>query len=95
MSVWVPVPVREALSGLLPALVVNVKLSRREPIADGVKAMETMQFDPAPRDAPQVLLRMEKSAEFVPVRVIEEMTRLAFPVFVNVTLWDALVVVMT
>lgn len=54
-----PVPVRGMLSGLLEALVVKVRLAVRDPIAEGVKVIPIIQFNPAPREPPQGLLEIE------------------------------------
>jgi hypothetical protein len=82
----VPVPVRETVSGLLVALLVTVRDPVRVPDAVAPYLTETVQFAPAARLDPQVLV-----CENGPVVATEEIAAAAVPVLVTVTVWAALV----
>jgi hypothetical protein len=82
----VPVPVRETVSGLLVALLVTVRDPVWVPDAVAPYLTETVQFAPAARLDPQVLV-----CENGPVVATEEIAAAAVPVLVTVTVWAALV----
>ena len=77
----VPVPVRLTVCVAGLALSVRVKEPLREPLAVGVKVTLRVQLAPAATLEPQVLV-WEKS----PLTVMLVMLRVAFPVFLSVTL---------
>ncbi len=58
----------------------------------GLKSTEKVQLAPAARLLPQVLDGIRNEDAPVPVEVIEEMVRLAVPVFLSVTVCEAEVV---
>ena len=67
------------------------RLAVREPVAAGWKVTLMLQFAPAARVAPQVVV-LAKSAGFVPVNPMLVMLMLEFPVFDSVTARAVLVV---
>lgn len=93
--IYIPVPVRAATCGDPEALLKIFTFAVRVPVADGVNVMMRLQFEPTPTFvlAAQVLdPEIVKSAAFVPVRETAEMNMLESPVFVNVMVCVALVV---
>jgi hypothetical protein len=62
-----PVPVSEAVCGLLPAVSEMVKVAVRAPVVVGLNSTVTVQLADAARLALQVLAEMLKSPAFVPV----------------------------
>jgi hypothetical protein len=81
----VPVPVRVIDWGLPGALSVRVTAADSEAVTEGVKVTLMVQVPFAATELPQVLVS-EKLLLFVPVTVMLVKVRLAFPVFVKVTL---------
>ena len=90
----VPVPVNGIVWGLPGALSVTDRFAVREPVAAGRKVTLMLQFAPAARVAPQVVV-LAKSAAFVPVNAMLVMLMVEFPVFDNVTARELLVVLIT
>lgn len=62
-----PVPERDTVWGLLVAVSVNDSVAARAPEAEGLNTMLAVHVPTGARLVPQVLLEMEKSAEFVPL----------------------------
>jgi hypothetical protein len=85
--------VSETFCGLFPASSVMVMEAVLVPVAVGLNVTLIVQFAPAARLAPQVFV-CEKSPLFVPLMAMPEPLKVsvAFPVFVNVTFCEALVV---
>jgi hypothetical protein len=81
----VPVPLKLTVCGLPLALSVRAISPVLVWIAVGVKVTETVQLAEAARELPQ-LLDWAKSPE----AVMLEMVRVALPVLINVTAWEAL-----
>jgi hypothetical protein len=80
-----PVPDNATVWGLFPAESVNASVAVREPVADGVKVMLTVQLADPARDAPQVLAEMVKSAASVLEMLMLLMLMAAVPPLLNVT----------
>ena len=92
----VPMPDRGTAWGLPGALSATDTLATRLPAALGAKATEMVQFRPAPRLPGHVVAGVKtKSAAFVPMSVIDVMTRAVFPTFVRVIFWEVLWVPVT
>jgi len=89
-----PVPVSATLSGLVAALVVNVKLAVLLAAVVGVKTTFKEHEAPATRLAPHVLLLVLNSAALAPVRVMLVIVSVDVPVLVRVTAWFPLDVFM-
>jgi hypothetical protein len=87
----VPVPVRATTCGLPGALSLTDNEAVRAPVAVGRKVTLNVQFAPAAKVAPQVVVRA-KSAAFVPVIDVLVMVILPFPVLDKVTVLALLVV---
>jgi hypothetical protein len=87
----VPVPVNGIVWGVPGALSLTERFAVREPVAVGRKVTLMLQFAPAARVAPQVVV-LAKSAAFVPVKPMVVMLMLEFPVFDRVTARALLVV---
>ena len=83
----VPVPVRLTLSGLLAALVVNVKLAVLAPVEVGEKTTLIEHEDAAARVPAQVLPLVLNWFRFTPVSAMLVIVRVAFPGLVSVTVW--------
>ena len=79
-----PVPVRLAVWGLPAALSLTVSVAARVPVAVGVKVTLIVQFAPAARLVPQLLV-WPKSPLLVPVMVMPLMLNEALPEFESVT----------
>lgn len=77
-----PVPVSEAVSGLVRVLLITLTLALRTPCKRGVKVMLILQLALTPKVGPQVVLRL-KSVWLAPVTVMEEIAILEAPVFVR------------
>lgn len=88
-----PVPESPALFGLVAALVNKVSDAVRTPVAEGVNVTPATQLNPAARLAPQVLVRMAKSAAFGPVKVMLVIVSVDVPLFVSVTFCGGMMVV--
>jgi hypothetical protein len=84
-SSGLPVPDNATVWGLFPAESVNASVAVREPVADGVKVMLTVQLADPARDAPQVLAEMVKSAASVLEMLMLLMLMAAVPPLLNVT----------
>src|SRR6266481_759747 len=84
-----PVPLSAMLCGLSAALSVNVTAATRAPPAVGLNVTVIVQFALAARDEPQVLVSM-KSPGFVPPGAMLVIARAVPPLFVTVTICDAL-----
>jgi len=85
------VPVRVTRWGLLLALSLTFRVAAREPVAVGLKVTEMVQWPPAGRLAPQVLV-CAKSAGFAPVNVRLPMGITTARLLVRVMSFAALVV---
>lgn len=85
-----PVPVKLTVCGLVVALSVKVNEALRVPEPDGVNVTLILQLPFAANELPQVV-DSAKSPALVPLNPIPLMDSVAFPEFVMVTLWDALV----
>jgi hypothetical protein len=86
-----PVPVRATVCGLPVALSATDSDALRAPVAAGLKVTLMVQFAPAAKLVPQVLV-CAKSAGFVPVNEMLLIANAAVPVFESVTVFAALVV---
>lgn len=84
-----PVPVSATFCGLSAALSVNVTAAARAPPAVGLNVTVIVQFALAASDAPQVFVD-RKSPGFVPVSVMLVIVSAAPPLFVTVTICEAL-----
>lgn len=73
---------------------VTDRFAVREPVAAGRKVTLMLQFAPAARVVPQVVV-LAKSAALVPVNAMLVMLMVAFPVFDKVTARELLVVLIT
>ncbi len=93
----VPVPVSETVCGLPDALSMIVTEAERLPVADGVNVtlMEQFAFTASVALLAGHVFVCAKSLLLVPVRVMLEMVSGAVPELVSVTLWAALVVVIS
>ena len=89
-----PVPVNVAVCGLFEALSVTVRLAASAPRTVGVYVILMKHLAFGAMLAGQLLVSA-KSPAFVPVIVILETLRLVVPVLVSVTLFTALVVLIT
>lgn len=87
----VPVPVSVIDWGLPGALSAMLIDAVRPKMAAGVKVTVMVQV-PLAAIAPVQLLLCAKSPGLVPVKEIPVMLKLALPVLVTMTLWEALVV---
>lgn len=83
----VPRPEMDTVCGLLVSESAKFNVAVRVPVAVGPKTMFAVQFAPAVRVAPQVLLKTEKSAGFAPVNVMLPMLISNALVFVSVTVF--------
>ena len=79
----VPVPCSCTWWGLPASLSVNVTAAVSMPTMDGVNVVETVQLALAASGPAQVVL-LPKSAELVPVSVIDAIVKVAFPMLVSV-----------
>lgn len=77
-------PVNATVCGLLLAPSVNATLALREPATVGRNKMVAVQLAPAARLAPQVLVEIRKSAEFVPPTTMLLIANAEAPLFVSV-----------
>ena len=91
LGATVPVPLRDTVWGDPDALSASDSVAVKLPVAAGVKVTERVQFEPAARDSPQVLVWL-KSEGLAPVRVIPVMVRVALPGFESMTTWAVAVV---
>ena len=82
-----PVPVKLAVCGLPGALSVTVIVPVRVPATVGVKVTLMLQFEPAAREVPQVLVCAKS-----PLLAMLVIDKLAVPVLLNVIFCAALVV---
>ena len=87
-----PVPESSRVCGLSKASSVNVTVALRTPLAEGVNVAVIVQLALTASVAPQVDVS-PKSAAFAPPRRIEVMFNVALPLFFNVTICGADVVV--
>jgi hypothetical protein len=85
-----PVPVNETICGLPLALSVTEMEPVRDPAAVGVKVTEIVQVPAAATEVPQVFAWLKS-----PLGAMLLIVKGAVPVLVSVTVWAALVVVMT
>jgi hypothetical protein len=83
----VPVPVRLTLSGLLAALVVNVKLAVLAPVEVGEKTTLIEHEDAAAKVPAQVLPLVLNWFRFTPVSAMLVIVSVALPGLVSVTVW--------
>jgi hypothetical protein len=83
----VPVPVRPTVCGLPEALSLTLKLPVRVPDAVGVNVTLMVQFPPAARELPQLLVSAKS-----PLAMMLLIVRVALPVLESVTVCAALVV---
>jgi len=88
---WVPFPDRATVCGLFGASSVMVIAPVRFPAALGLKVTLRVQLAPAATLAPQVPVQA-KSLRSAPVMEILARCRVAVPVLLSVTGWDALLV---
>ena len=87
----VPVPVKGTVCEPPGALSVSTKEAVRAPATGGVKVTLIVQEALTASEVGQLLV-CAKSLAFVPVTEMPAIARLAVPVFVSVTVWAALVV---
>ena len=92
-AVPTPVPLRGTVCGLPAALSVMTTEAARLPAETGAKVTLIVQFPPAAREVPQVLV-CAKSPALVPLIAMEIEFRAAVPVLLSVTACAALVVPM-
>lgn len=88
-TVETPFPERLTDWGLPAALSVTARAAPRLPAAAGVKVTLMVQFEPAAKARPQLLV-WAKSLAFTPKTATLERFKGALPVLVRVTAWAAL-----
>ncbi len=87
----IPVPERETVCGEEAALSLTLRVAVLVPLAVGLKVIAIEQFAPAARLEPHALFVLKSEGE-LPAKVTLLIVSVPVPVFVNVTLCDALVV---
>jgi hypothetical protein len=89
-----PVPVRETVCGLFVALSAIESFAVMAPLAAGVKVTLMVQEVWAASDVPQVVAAMANALALVPLIVSPESVMAALSLFVSVTIFAALVLLM-